>query len=78
MKRTPEEERRAHATYLNNCRAEVEWYRRYGRHADRVRVDGHGVKYVVGDWSWNRNHPDRREHIEDVLLRLKIGVEVGE
>lgn len=67
MKRTPEEEKRAHVAYLNVCRQEVEWYQRYGKWPDRIHLSSHGVRFVIGDWSWNRSHPTRREIIEPSL-----------
>lgn len=48
------------------CAAQVNWYRRFGRYPARIRYDGHGVQYVIGDWSWKRVYPDFREHIEIV------------
>lgn len=43
--------------------AEVTWYRKNGRYPmDRIKRDGTGAEYVVGDTAWNR---DRwREFIE--------------
>lgn len=43
---------------------EVEWYRRYGKYVQRIRRCTAGREYVVGDWSWERNHPDKDEPIE--------------
>lgn len=43
---------------------EVEWYRRHGKYRERICRDSMGREYVVGDWSWNRLHPEHQEHIE--------------
>lgn len=47
-------------------KAEVDWYRRYGRHASRrIRRDSQGYDYVIGDWSWNRKPGNPAEFIDD-------------
>lgn len=74
MKRTPEEAKRARVAYMNHCRAEVEWYRKHGKWHDRIRVTSDGVKFVVGDWSWNRSHPRRKEYVEDAMPRPRTEV----
>ena len=51
-------------TYRELCQREVEWYRRHGRYPERIRRDLSGTAYVIGDWSWNRNHPNKSEVIE--------------
>jgi hypothetical protein len=33
--------------------AEVRWYRKHGNFQERIRIDGHGFPYVVGDQFWN-------------------------
>lgn len=53
--------------YLSLCRQQVDWYKRYGKHPDeRIAIDGDGVRYVVGDWSWNRarQHDGKWESVE--------------
>lgn len=45
-------------------RKEVEWYRRHGKYPERIRRCGSGELYVVGDWAWERHHPDKPEPIE--------------
>lgn len=45
----------------------VAWYRQHGKYGDRIGTDSGGVKYVIGDWSWNRRHPGRQELIDDLL-----------
>ncbi len=42
--------------YINVCKQEVEWYSLNGKYRNRIRKDNNGVQYVIGDWSWNRNH----------------------
>ena len=50
-------------------RREVGWYHRFGKYPnERIRKDGNGNEYVIGDWSWSRNYPDKDETIE---IRLK-------
>jgi hypothetical protein len=36
---------------------EVAWYRQHGRFPERIKYDGRGQLYVIGDQSWNMNHP---------------------
>ncbi len=33
--------------------AEVGWYRLRGKYPHRIKIDGEGHLYVVGDWAWN-------------------------
>lgn len=50
--------------------AEVRWYRKHGKYPDhRIKREyrGQGQEYVVGDWSWNRNHPDHPETVEPMM-----------
>lgn len=48
---------------------EVDWYRRFGNYpAERIRLDGHGRPYVIGDECWNRWHRTM-EHIEFEMKR---------
>jgi hypothetical protein len=48
--------------------AEVDWYLKNGRYADRIRAGSHG-RYVAGDYGWNRANPDRYERIEPMMNR---------
>lgn len=48
---------------------EVEWYRKNGRHKDRLTRSTEGNVYVISDWSWNRKHPDRKEWVESDMSR---------
>ena len=43
---------------------EVAWYNIHGLHPERVSVDNNGVRYVIGDFSWNRNRLNKCEYIE--------------
>ncbi|MCC7546357.1 MAG: hypothetical protein IT532_01190 [Burkholderiales bacterium] len=44
---------------------EVFWYLKNGKHGlQRIGTDTYGYRYLIGDWSWNRKHPDKEEHIE--------------
>lgn len=44
---------------------EVEWYRRHGRHPERIVLDRTGNPFVIGDWSWRRLHAVAFELVED-------------
>lgn len=48
---------------------EVAWYRLHGRYSERIRLDGSGRPYVIGDWSWNQHYPHAREEVEDRMHR---------
>jgi len=50
-------------------RREVDWYKRHGRYAERIRLDASDHEYVEGDWSWNRTYLKNPEHIEDRMRR---------
>jgi hypothetical protein len=54
---------------------ELEWYRRHGSYLQRIATDGSGAQYVIGDWAWNRHHPDMTEEIE--LRMRREGVYTG-
>lgn len=43
---------------------EVQWYRVNGVCDGRIKLDANGRLYVIGDWSWNKNHYPRSETIE--------------
>jgi hypothetical protein len=42
----------------------LEWYRKNGKHSERIVKDGQGRDYVIGDVSWNNRYPDKPEYIE--------------
>lgn len=44
---------------------EVRWYRNFGKYPSRIALDGTGKEYVIGDWSWNRNHRNMHELVEE-------------
>lgn len=46
---------------------EVAWYRAYGRYPERIKLDGSGQPFVVGDQCWNQNNPDKIEYLESRL-----------
>ena len=54
--------------HANQARLELAWYKLNGKYADRITKDATGQEYVIGDWSWNRLHPDRVEHFEHRIL----------
>ncbi len=56
--------------YLILCAKEVAWYRQHGKHKDRIRTDRQGVDYVIGDWSWNRLYPERKEFVDEFMEQL--------
>ncbi len=51
------------------CEREVAWYRKHGKYIERIvrEFSGQGAEFVVGDWSWSRNHPDKPEIIEPLM-----------
>lgn len=51
-------------TTVEHMLREVVWYQQHGKYRERIRKTNEGELYVVGDWSWNRNHPDKHEEIE--------------
>jgi hypothetical protein len=56
----------AHSTGSAYQAAEVAWYRKHGKHPQRIQrmYGGEGDEYVVGDWSWHRMHSDSTEWID--------------
>lgn len=48
--------------------AEVEWYRKNGRHPSRICIDNTGKPYVVGDDDWNKSRR-AAEYIERDMTR---------
>lgn len=48
---------------------EVMWYRAFGRYPDEriITSDRYGDEYVIGDWAWNRRHPDKPETVEPIM-----------
>lgn len=50
--------------YANVNERSVAWYRVNGKYPDRIHQSSSLGEYVVGDWSWNRNYPDRQEYIK--------------
>lgn len=46
--------------------AEVRWYRRYGINSSRIKVDGSGHPYVIGDRDWNKRSANK-EYVEDAM-----------
>lgn len=49
---------------------ELEWYKIYGKYPERIKRDSKGQEYVIGDWSWERNYPNKPEWI-DYKMRLR-------
>lgn len=69
--------KREHSSILSGERAgelqsfEVSWYRAHGRYGGlRIAREyrGGGAEYLIGDWSWNRAHPEQRELIEERVM----------
>jgi hypothetical protein len=46
------------------AQAEIDWYRKHGKYADRIVKDSHGKQYMIGDWAWNRSRHNRQEWVE--------------
>ena len=55
---------------FNYQSAEVDWYKKYGCHEDRIRHSAYDELYVVGDWSWNIKHENRMEYIERRMRKM--------
>lgn len=49
--------------------SEVEWYRKYGKHPERIVKDSSGQLYVIGDFSWNRPNTNKKEEFEPQYKR---------
>lgn len=64
-----EQIRRERVSYLQLCRAQVNWYRQHGKHPKyRIRRDSSGVEYVIGDQSWNAHcAPGNSEYVDYLL-----------
>ncbi len=44
---------------------ELAWYMKNGKHGEsRIAVDSNGDRYVIGDFSWNKTNPNKKEFIE--------------
>ena len=56
-------------SYRELSRLSVDWYRKNGKYPERIRTDGDGVEYIVGDWSWERMNPDKPEYVDLTLTR---------
>lgn len=52
---------------MDTSQKEIFWYKKHGKYKDRITVDSNGLKYVIGDWAWNRKNADRKEYIEDKI-----------
>jgi hypothetical protein len=59
--------------YIEHCSREIDWYMRNGAFCtERIATDAGGIKYVVGDFSWNvrgRNKPEYIEHKMAIALK---------
>lgn len=51
---------------------ETEWYQIHGQHMKRLVRDSEGVWYPIGDWSWNRENPEKPEYIEPAMRDARI------
>ena len=51
---------------MNIKKAEVDWYRKNGKHSDRITKDSNSEEYMIGDWSWNgaKKNINRQEFVE--------------
>lgn len=43
---------------------EVRWYTKNGKYLKRIAVSKDNEIYVIGDWAWNREHPNNHEVVE--------------
>jgi len=52
----------------NQQKIEVAWYLKNGAYpAERLIPDKDGLKYVIGDYSWNLKYPENREYVEGLM-----------
>ncbi len=56
-------------TYQKMTSTDVTWYTQNGKYINRIGVDASDVVYIVGDWSWNRIHPDKYEMVDELLAK---------
>lgn len=63
---TQEQKRVREVGGMTRQQFEVRWYRKHGRHPNRIRREhgGRGDQYVIGDWSWHRIPDAPDESIE--------------
>ena len=54
-------------SYQKMTSTDVAWYAKKGKYLNRIGVDTSDVVYIVGDWSWNRRHPQRYEMVDEQL-----------
>lgn len=55
-----------------NREREIEWYQRHGKYPERIIRDRGGGCYVVGDHSWNLNHRDKIEYVEQLMNIARV------
>ena len=47
---------------------ELLWYRSHGHYPNiRITKNSEGSIYVIGDFSWNKNNPQKQEFIEPYM-----------
>jgi len=54
-------------TWARQCELSVAWYKKHGKHKDRIKTDPLGRRYVQGDFSWNHTNTFQ---VEWVNLRI--------
>ncbi|MFZ2172351.1 MAG: hypothetical protein WAW61_22285 [Methylococcaceae bacterium] len=47
---------------MNIREVELSWYRKNGKHDERIAKDSNGNEYVIGDDSWNSNPKNKDQH----------------
>lgn len=70
MSRKPYKRKKAGCTHVEQMTYEVQWYRKHGKHQDRVQLDDLGHEHVVCDFIWNKRNPYRRESVRDQLANF--------
>lgn len=60
------------SSYDKLCKRQVAWYHAHGKYPERIRFDRDGTAYVIGDWSWNKQHPDCFELVDERLPVLPV------
>ena len=49
-------------SYKQQCALEVEWYEKHGKFPSRITRDSQGVRYVIGDFTWNERKTSENIH----------------
>jgi hypothetical protein len=64
-------------SYKEQCALEVRWYEKHGKFTSRITRDAQGIRYVIGDLSWNKNRPNElvNRAMANYIMQKKTGLE---